>query len=64
MIKPQRTEDRRQRTDETTFNKKFLRGVQGGSFSKKRPPGHRRQKKEEIANDNRERYFSAGARGD
>jgi hypothetical protein len=26
------------------LNKKFLRGVQGGSFYKKRPPGRRRQK--------------------
>jgi amino acid adenylation domain-containing protein len=26
------------------FNQKFLRGVQGGSFFKKRPPGRRRQK--------------------
>jgi hypothetical protein len=28
----------------TAFNEKFLRGVQGGSFFKKRPPGRRRQK--------------------
>jgi len=26
------------------FNKKFLRGVQGGGFYKKSPPGRRRQK--------------------
>jgi hypothetical protein len=26
------------------INQKFLRGVQGGSFFKKRPPGRRRQK--------------------
>jgi hypothetical protein len=32
---------------ETNSNKKFLRGVQGGSFFKKRPPGRRRQEDEE-----------------
>ena len=26
----------------TAFNQKFLQGVQGGSFFKKRPPGRRR----------------------
>ncbi len=41
----QRTEDRKQKTDETTFNEKLLRGVQGDDFLEKRPPGCQRQEK-------------------
>jgi len=33
------------------INEKFLQGVQGGSFFKKRPPGRRRQKKEVFYGD-------------
>jgi len=39
----QKTEDRRQITDETTVNEKFLQGP-GAVFSK-RAPGRRRQKR-------------------
>jgi hypothetical protein len=41
----QRTEDRRQRRQmmaETTFNEKLLRGVQGGGFLEKSPPGQKK----------------------
>jgi hypothetical protein len=31
----------------TAFNQKLLRGVQGGGFLEKSPPGRRRQKKED-----------------
>jgi len=37
------TDDRRQTTDITTFNKKLLQGVQGDGFLEKSPPGRRRQ---------------------
>jgi hypothetical protein len=41
VILKKKTEDRGQKTNETTFNKKFLRMLHGpgGSFFKKRPPG-------------------------
>jgi len=39
----QRTDDRRQMMAETTSNQKLLRGVQGGGFLEKSPPGSRRQ---------------------
>jgi methionine biosynthesis protein MetW len=42
------TDDRRRKTEDEPFNKKFLRGVQGGSFFKKRPPGRRRQLDHQI----------------
>jgi hypothetical protein len=42
----QKTEDRKQMTKETTINKKFLQGGPGGTvFSKRVPPGRRRQRK-------------------
>jgi hypothetical protein len=44
-VEVEKTEDRRQRTDETTFNQKLLWGVQGGGFLEKSPPGRRRQEK-------------------
>jgi CO/xanthine dehydrogenase Mo-binding subunit len=40
----QMTDDRQQVTDETTANQKLLRGVQGGGFLEKSPPGRRRLK--------------------
>ncbi len=42
--KPQPKKMEPQITQITQINEKLLRGVQGGSFLEKRPPGRRRQR--------------------
>jgi len=49
------TEDRGQKTDETTFNQKFLRMFHGqGRFFQKEPLVAEGKKKEDTANDDGE----------